>query len=171
MNDISAIIKAWSVTTFVAFGALWFEYYLFPTLILFFILWMLSSWLDLGLGYYVSYRKRIITSKIFNDWLMSKTSKRIWVGVLLIVIWHIISISKNDYIDVVIATLWFVWVMLSAWWEWISIVENTILIADKRDSIFLKFVARIMGIWYDHVIRKIERKVADVTWTQQQHQS
>jgi hypothetical protein len=167
MDQISLFIKWFWVTTYILFSMFWFEYYGVATLILMYILGVWISFTDLVLGYYVSHRKGIITSRIFNDWVVEKLTKWMQVGIAIAIIGNFIYMSHNDIMDDILAMIAFWLIFIVSYGENISVVENLILVSTGPNQKVLKFIARIMGIWYDYVERKIDKKIEEVTGVKQ----
>lgn len=163
MQTIIDLIKWLWVTSYLAFGIIWFEFFGSSVLFMMFAIYVIASLLDVALWYYIAWKHKIVTSKSFSDGLVSKVIKWIVIGGVCTFFAHISYISTSELLD---AVLWFIgyaltWLFLYG--ELISIVENNILISDGKNKVVLQFLAKILGVGYDFVQKKLEKKLEDVT--------
>lgn len=163
MQSVIDIIKWFGVTSYLAFGLIWFEFFGSSVLFLMFAIYVLASLLDVALGYYIAWKHKIVTSKSFSDWLVSKVIKWIVVAGITALFSHISYISSSEILDAILAFIAYWITGLFLYWELISIVENNILISDGKNKVVLQFLAKILGVWYEFVQKKLEKKLEEVT--------
>ncbi len=148
-------------TAIVVLWILWIELYWFSfTILLSILFWFLSS-LDTILWYYMARRNDVVSSKMWQDWVVGKTTQFIILAIIILISWHLSYSSGNQYIDMACSFLSIVAALAFCTWQVISILENLAMITHWAEQWLIKFAIRVLlrvfWIWMDRVEQKLER--------------
>lgn len=144
----------------------WFSF----TILLALVFWFLCA-IDTLLWYYMARSRKVVSSRTWQDWVVSKLVMFIILAWIILISWHLAYSTDIWWID----AWWSLLSILAAWalcmWQIVSILENLAMITHWLEQWIIKFAIRVLlkifWIWAERIEQKLNRYSLSPTieWT------
>jgi glucan phosphoethanolaminetransferase (alkaline phosphatase superfamily) len=147
ISKVTTMFSWVAISSTTLLGVLGVSIWGYSFLVLIFIVMVLLSMLDTLLWFYIARSRQIVTSKKFLDGVVMKMWRTVIVAFLVIVFWHVASITDNETIQVTTSIISISSLLAVSRWEVTSIVENLIILTpDWENKTVLSWMSRILWI-------------------------